>query len=81
MIDLEETFIYDSVVHAYNLAPSNYRNEQHAQGITEMIFGTNGTQRGSPSNCTGPSPSRHQRGTASRTKGTFGTGGSKRRPE
>jgi predicted TIM-barrel fold metal-dependent hydrolase len=40
MIDLEETFIYDAVVHAYNLAPANYRNEQHAEGITEMIFGT-----------------------------------------
>lgn len=40
MIDLEETFIIDAVVHAYNLAPSNYRNEQHAQGITEMIYGT-----------------------------------------
>lgn len=40
MIDLEETFIFDAVVHAYNLAPSNYRNEQHAIGITEMIFGT-----------------------------------------
>jgi uncharacterized protein len=40
MIDLEETFIFDAVVHAYNLHPSNYRNEQHARGITEMIFGT-----------------------------------------
>lgn len=40
MIDLEETFILDAVVHAYNLDPSNYRNEQHAQGITDMIFGT-----------------------------------------
>ncbi|MFB6236410.1 MAG: amidohydrolase family protein [Halopenitus sp.] len=40
MIDLEETFIFDAVVHAYNLEQSNYRNEQHAQGITEMIYGT-----------------------------------------
>jgi hypothetical protein len=40
MLDLERTFVFDAVVHAYNLAPSNYRNEQHAQGITEMIFGT-----------------------------------------
>lgn len=40
MIDLEDTFIIDAVVHAYNLDSSNYRNEQHAQGIAEMIFGT-----------------------------------------
>ncbi|APX97199.1 amidohydrolase family protein [Natronorubrum daqingense] len=40
MLDLEETFIYDSITHAYNMAPSNYRNEQHAEGITEMLYGT-----------------------------------------
>jgi len=34
------TPILDAVVHAYDLDPSNYRNEQHAQGIIEMIFGT-----------------------------------------
>lgn len=40
MLDLTETFVYDAVTHAYNLAPSNYRNERHAGGITEMIYGT-----------------------------------------
>jgi predicted TIM-barrel fold metal-dependent hydrolase len=40
MIDLEETFIYDSVVHAYNLAPSNYRNERYAEGIAEQLYGS-----------------------------------------
>lgn len=39
VLDLEETFIYDAVTHAYNMAPSNYRNQQHAQGISEMLFG------------------------------------------
>jgi predicted TIM-barrel fold metal-dependent hydrolase len=39
MIDLEETFVYDAVTHAYNMAPSNYRNQQHASGITEMLYG------------------------------------------
>jgi hypothetical protein len=27
MIDLKQMFIFDAVVHAYNLAPSNYRND------------------------------------------------------
>jgi len=40
MLDLEETFVFDAVVHAYNTAQSNYRNERHAEGITEMIYGT-----------------------------------------
>jgi len=39
MPDLEETFVYDAVTHSYNMAPSNYRNEQHAEGITEMLYG------------------------------------------
>ncbi|MFB1062669.1 amidohydrolase family protein [Natrinema sp. H-ect4] len=39
MLDLEETFVYDAVTHSYNMAPSNYRNEQHAEGITEMLYG------------------------------------------
>lgn len=38
MLDLEETFVYDSVVHAYNFTPENYRNEQHAEPIREMIY-------------------------------------------
>lgn len=42
VLDLEETFIYDSITHAYNMAPSNYRNEQYARGITEMLAGTIG---------------------------------------
>jgi len=40
MIDLEETFIYDSVVHAYNLAPSNYRNERYVKRIAEQLYGS-----------------------------------------
>jgi len=39
MLHLEETFVYDAVTHSYNMAPSNYRNEQHAEGITEMLYG------------------------------------------
>lgn len=38
MLDLEETFVYDSVVHSYNFLPSNFRNERHAEGIREMIY-------------------------------------------
>ena len=39
MLDLSETFIFDSIVHAYNTDPSNYHNERYAQGIAEMIYG------------------------------------------
>lgn len=39
MLDLDETFIYDAVTHAYNMHPANYRNNQHAEGITEMLYG------------------------------------------
>lgn len=38
MLDLEETFVYDAVTHAYNFDESNFRNERHAEGIREMIF-------------------------------------------
>ena len=39
MVDLDETFVYDSITHAYNMAPSNYRNERHAEGIVGMLAG------------------------------------------
>jgi len=39
MLDLNEMFVYDAVTHSYNMSPSNYRNEQHAERITEMLFG------------------------------------------
>ncbi len=39
VLDLEETFVYDSITHAYNMAPSNYRNERHAEGIVGMLAG------------------------------------------
>lgn len=38
MVDLEETFVLDSITHAYNLAPSNYYNERHAAGAAEMLL-------------------------------------------
>lgn len=38
MLDLKETFIYDSVVHAYNFSGNNYRNDRHAEPIREMIY-------------------------------------------
>ena len=38
------TPILDAVVHPYNLDPSNYRNEQHAQGLTS----SRGFRRGNP---------------------------------
>jgi predicted TIM-barrel fold metal-dependent hydrolase len=39
MLDLSETFVFDSIVHAYNTDPANYRNERYGQGIAEMIYG------------------------------------------
>jgi hypothetical protein len=39
MLDLKETFVYDSIVHAYNTHPSNYHNERYGEAITNMIFG------------------------------------------
>jgi hypothetical protein len=39
VVDLDETFVYDSITHAYNMAPSNYRNERHAEGIVGMLAG------------------------------------------
>ena len=39
MLDLEETFVYDAVIHAYNLERSNYLNERHAEAATELIYG------------------------------------------
>jgi predicted TIM-barrel fold metal-dependent hydrolase len=39
VVDLEETFVYDSITHAYNMAPSNYRNRRHAEGIVGMLAG------------------------------------------
>jgi predicted TIM-barrel fold metal-dependent hydrolase len=39
MLNLEETFVLDSIVHAYNTDPSNYRNDHYAEAITNMIFG------------------------------------------
>lgn len=38
MLDLEETFIYDAVTHAYNFSGNNYRNERHAESIREMVY-------------------------------------------
>lgn len=38
MIDLDDTFVFDAVSHAYNLAPSNYRNERHARSSAEMLY-------------------------------------------
>lgn len=38
-IDLEETFVYDGIVHAYNLLPSNYHNVEHAELTTQMLYG------------------------------------------
>lgn len=43
MIDLDKTFVYDAVTHAYNTDPSNYRNERHAKGITDMLYGAGNT--------------------------------------
>lgn len=37
MIDLDETFVFDAVVHSYNLEPANYRNERHAEALKRMI--------------------------------------------
>ncbi len=39
MLDLKETFVYDSIVHAYNTDPSNYRNERYGREISDMIYG------------------------------------------
>jgi len=39
-LDLDETFIYDSVVHAYNFRDDNMVNHQHAEIIRDMIFGS-----------------------------------------
>lgn len=39
MASLEDTFVIDSIVHAYNTAPSNWRNERHAEVINAMIYG------------------------------------------
>jgi len=39
-LDLSETFVFDAVTHAYNVDPSNFRNERHASVIAEMLFGT-----------------------------------------
>jgi hypothetical protein len=36
MLDLKETFIYDSIVHAYNTDASNYRNERYGREISDM---------------------------------------------
>jgi predicted TIM-barrel fold metal-dependent hydrolase len=38
MIDLDDTFIIDSIVHAYNTDPSNHRNDRHASVISDMIY-------------------------------------------
>lgn len=38
MLDLEETFVYDAVVHAYNFTEENYYNARHAEAIREMIY-------------------------------------------
>lgn len=37
-LDLEETFIYDSIVHAYNFTPENFRREEHAQAVNDMLY-------------------------------------------
>lgn len=38
MLDLEETFVYDAVVHAYNFTEENFHNARHAEGIRQMIY-------------------------------------------
>jgi len=38
MLDLEETFVFDAVSHAYNLDSSNFRNERHARTSAEQLY-------------------------------------------
>jgi len=38
-LDLEDTFVFDCVTHAYNVDPSNFHNQRHATIISEMLFG------------------------------------------
>lgn len=39
MLDLSETFVFDSIVHAYDTDPATYRNDRCGQGVAEMIYG------------------------------------------
>lgn len=38
MVDLNDAFVIDSIVHAYNTDPSNHRNDRHASVISDMIY-------------------------------------------
>lgn len=38
-LDLDETFVFDAVTHAYNIDPANFANERHATIISEMLYG------------------------------------------
>ena len=43
VLDLGETLVYDSIAHAYDMAPTSYRNERHAEGSVGVLAGNTDT--------------------------------------